>query len=75
MSGKPTQAQESIIEDVLHDFKVGKLKSGSGDKVTNRKQAIAIALSESGTSDQATPTENKHNLRRTLKKKRSTKAS
>ena len=31
---------------VLHKFKEGKLKSGSGDKVTSRKQAIAIMLSE-----------------------------
>lgn len=30
----------------MHEFKRGKLKSSSGDKVTNRKQAIAIGLSE-----------------------------
>lgn len=33
-------------DQVMHKFKHGKLKSGSGDKVTNRKQAIAIMLSE-----------------------------
>ena len=32
--------------EVLHKFKAGTLKSGSGDKVTSRKQAIAIMLSE-----------------------------
>lgn len=33
---------------VMHEFKEGKLHSGSkkGPKVSNRKQAIAIALSE-----------------------------
>lgn len=33
-------------EKVMHEYKQGKLKSSSGDKVTNPKQAIAIALSE-----------------------------
>ncbi len=31
---------------VMHKFKTGKLKSGSGDKVKSRSQAIAIMLSE-----------------------------
>ena len=30
----------------MHEFKEGSLKSGSGKKVTSRKQAIAVALSE-----------------------------
>lgn len=30
----------------MHEFKVGKLRSSSGDTVKNRKQAIAIGLSE-----------------------------
>ena len=34
----------------MHEFKHGTLKSGSGKKVTNRKQAVAIALSEAGMS-------------------------
>ena len=34
------------IETVMHEYKVGSLKSSSGDKVTNPKQAIAIAMSE-----------------------------
>lgn len=32
--------------EVMHKFKTGKLRSGSGDKVTSRQQAIAIMLSE-----------------------------
>lgn len=36
------------IEKVMHEFKEGVLHSGSkkGPKVTNRKQAVAIAISE-----------------------------
>jgi hypothetical protein len=34
------------IEKVMHEFKEGTLNSGKGGKVTSRKQAIAIALSE-----------------------------
>lgn len=38
------------VEKVMHEFKTGTLHSGSkkGPKVTNRKQAIAIAMSEAG---------------------------
>jgi hypothetical protein len=34
------------VEKSLHERKRGTLKSGSGHKVTSRKQAIAIGLSE-----------------------------
>ena len=37
------------IEEVMHEFKTGKLKSGKvgkGGKVKSRKQAIAIGISE-----------------------------
>jgi len=42
------KAQEKI-ETVMHEFKKGKLKSGQDGKggvVKNRKQAIAIGISE-----------------------------
>lgn len=35
---------------VMKEYKEGTLHSGSGGKVKSRKQAIAIALSESGQS-------------------------
>lgn len=38
-------ASESV-EREMKAMKAGKLKSGSGEKVTNPKQAIAIGLSE-----------------------------
>jgi hypothetical protein len=34
----------------MGEFKDGKLKSGSGRKVKKRRQAVAIAMSESGQS-------------------------
>jgi hypothetical protein len=34
------------VEKAMHEYKEGTLKSGSGKKVTNRKQAVAVALSE-----------------------------
>lgn len=38
--------KQAKIEKIMHEFKEGELKSGSkkGPKVTNKKQAIAIAL-------------------------------
>jgi hypothetical protein len=36
------------VEVVMKEFKRGTLHSGSGKKVTDRKQAIAIAMSEAG---------------------------
>jgi hypothetical protein len=40
------KAQEKV-EEAMHELKEGKLKSGqSGKKVTSRKQAVAIGLSE-----------------------------
>ena len=44
----PKNAEEKI-EEVIHEFKHGELKSGkdgNGSTVTSRKQAIAIAISE-----------------------------
>jgi len=53
---KPSEAnvttlrQKSKVGKVMHEHKHGDLKSGSGKKVKSRKQAIAIAMSESGQS-------------------------
>jgi len=41
---------EKKIGKVMGDYKSGKLKSSSGKKVSNPKQAIAIAMSEAGKS-------------------------
>jgi hypothetical protein len=40
------KAQEKV-EKTMHEYKAGKLKSGSsGKKVTSKKQAVAIGLSK-----------------------------
>ncbi len=39
------KAQDKV-EKTVHEMKEGKLKSGSGQKVTSKKQAVAIGLSE-----------------------------
>jgi uncharacterized protein DUF6496 len=41
---------------VMREYKHGTLKSGSGGKVKNRKQAVAIALSEARKSGAKIPT-------------------
>jgi hypothetical protein len=43
------------VEREMKAFKQGKLKSGSGRKVTNPKQAIAIGLSEARKSGAKVP--------------------
>lgn len=43
------------VGKVLHEFKAGSLKSSSGQKVTNKKQAVAIALSEARQSGAKIP--------------------
>ena len=34
------------VEEAMHEMHEGKLKTGSGKKVTSKKQAVAIGLSE-----------------------------
>ncbi len=47
------------VKKVMHEKKKGTLKSGrSGDKVTSRKQAIAIALSEARKEGAKVPKKN-----------------
>lgn len=43
---KKKKKGQSKIHKVMAEFKAGTLKSSSGEKVTSREQAIAIALSE-----------------------------
>ena len=66
-----SKPQKETVERVMHEFKHGELRSGrSGRKVKNPRQAIAIALSEAGASNQQSPKENEAHLRRTKAKER-----
>jgi len=51
MASKRADAHERAkVHKVMEEFKSGTLKSSSGQKVTSRRQAVAIALSEAGLS-------------------------
>jgi hypothetical protein len=47
----PSTAKKRKVKKVMHEYKRAKPKSGSGRKVKSRKQAVAIAMSESGQSN------------------------
>jgi hypothetical protein len=50
-SAKKPAAKGGKVQKVMHEFKAGSLHSGKkGPVVKNKKQAIAIALSEAGQS-------------------------
>ena len=68
---KQSKTQKDTIERVMHEFKHGELRiRGTGPKVKNLKQAIAIALHEAGASNQESPDKNRENLKRTKAKER-----
>ena len=54
VSPDPTPEQSAKVAKVMREFKEGTLRSSSGELVTKRDQAIAIALSEAGLSKYAT---------------------
>jgi len=43
---KYSEKASEKVEKTMHELKEGTLKSGSGKKVTSKKQAVAIGLSE-----------------------------
>jgi hypothetical protein len=52
---KYSPAASKSVETEMKAMKQGKLKSGSGQKVTNPKQAIAIGLSEARKAGKKVP--------------------
>ena len=56
--------------NVMPQFSAGTLKSGSGQKVTNPKQAVAIMLSEKQKAQQGNQEYQAPNLANALNKKR-----
>jgi hypothetical protein len=56
MARKYSEAASKKVEKAMHERKRGTLKSGSsGRKVTSRKQAIAIGLSEARRAGKKVP--------------------
>ena len=66
MATHQSKAQKETVNRVMHE----ELKSGSGRKVRNPKQAIAIGLREAGASKYESKEENRRNLKRTKARER-----
>jgi Family of unknown function (DUF6496) len=56
---KYSEKAQDKVEKVMHEFKEGKLKSSSGEKVKSRKQAVAIGISEAREKGLKVPKEKK----------------
>ena len=67
---KQSKEQKETVERVMHEFKHGELETGTGKKVRNPKQAIAIGLREAGASKHESEEENRENLKRTKERER-----
>jgi hypothetical protein len=71
--GKKSQEK---VKEVMDEMKEGKLRSGrSGKKVTNRKQAIAIGLSEARKEGDKVPPPKKKGAKKAASKKSASKSS
>ena len=68
-------AAHAAVEREIKAMEAGKLKSGSGEKVTNPKQAIAIALSEARKAGAKVPPNPNTNAKKSAKKAPAKKAS
>ena len=60
---KYSKGAQKKVKKTMHEKKKGTLKSGSGKKVTSRKQAIAIGLSEARKSGAKVPRKAKKGFR------------
>lgn len=67
---KQSEGQRDTMERVMHEYKHGELETSTGKKVKSRKQAVAIGMHESGSSNQESKSENKRNYEHTKSKER-----
>jgi hypothetical protein len=74
MPSKQSPSQKATVERVMHEFKEGELET-RGRKVKNPRQAIAIALSESGSSNRQSPQDNKQRRARTKAKEKASETA
>ena len=76
MASKYGKKASDKVEKAMHERKHGTLKSGSsGKKVTSRKQAIAIGLSEARREGGKVPSRKKSSKKSSSKKSSSKKRS
>ncbi|HEX7692639.1 MAG TPA: DUF6496 domain-containing protein [Sediminibacterium sp.] len=72
MARKYSKGAQKKVEKAMHERKHGTLKSGrSGKKVTSRKQAIAIGLSEAREEGKKVPS--KKTAKKTTSRKKTTR--
>jgi len=69
MASKYGKAASKRVESAMHRKKKGTLKSSSGKKVTSRKQAIAIGLSEARREGAKVPRKKSSSKKSSSKKK------
>ena len=67
---RQSRAQKETVSRVMHEFKHGELETGTGRKVKNPKQAIAIGLREAGASKYESKQQNRQTLKRTKARER-----
>jgi len=72
---KYSKKAEDKVAKTMHELKHGKLKSGSGKKVTSRKQAIAIGLSEAEKEGAKVPPKKNGSSKSSAKKSASKKSA
>jgi hypothetical protein len=73
---KYSKGAQKKVKKVMHEKKKGTLKSGrSGKKVTSRKQAIAIGLSEARKAGAKVPKKKTATKSKTARKKTARKTS
>ena len=66
---KYSKKAQDKVHKVMHEYKSGDLKSSSGRKVTSRKQAIAIGLSEARKKGAKVPRKSSGSRKRASKKR------
>ena len=75
MAAKYGKKASEKVEENMHELKRGTLKSGSGQKVKSRKQAIAIGLSEARRAGGKVPAKKSSSKKSSSKKTASKKTS
>lgn len=66
---KYSKGAQKKVKKAMHEKKRGTLRSGSGKKVTSRKQAIAIGLSEARKKGAKVPKKSSKSAKKSSRKR------
>jgi hypothetical protein len=72
---KYSEKAQKKIGKVMEEYKEGQLKTSAGDKVTSRKQAVAIGISEARAEGDKVPSKKKVSSATTKKKASASRSS